>query len=405
MAFFSPLTLAEWIALEVAAYDAQSAIPANTGPGSTMGAIANAGGMSSMQLQQQLLYLVAIARLATIPPLSNGQPSPDTISFAAPFGITPVGSLAATGTFVFATSSPVGSQLVIPVGGIAQTAGGLQYIVVADPTQSAYSAALGGYVIAVGQTQCNVTMTCATPGSIGNLAASISLTPYTGAGVQPIVGISSISNPSALTNGVDGESDADFKARFTLTVSSGRSGTANAIIAAVLDIAPGIIYSFGDRVNLDTTTHTGFFTFIVNYANTGSGAPTALITAATAAINSIFGRAAGISFACDGPTMTTVNAACTVTPLPGFSGSDVIAAVQAAFATFVNGIGLNPDTTPTLCSIARCYAALLGATINGVPCVYDVTLLQLNGGGTDLTAAFGNQFAAGTVTVSTLPPP
>jgi Baseplate J-like protein len=402
MAFFSPLTKDEWLAIGVEAYNAYASKPANTGPGSTMGAVEQSAAAAALELQQQLLYLAAIARLSTIPALTNGQPSPDAISFAAPFGITPLGSIAAGGAFLFQTASPVANgPLVIPVGGVAQTAGGLQFVVVADTTNSNYSVSLGGYPINNGGSSTTVTMQCVTPGSIGNIPANTSLTPYNVAGSAPIVGISQISNPANLTTGEDGESDVDFKARFTILVSSGRAGTANAIIGAVLSTGTGIIYSFGDRVNADLSVHNAYFTFVVNYANSGTTTPPGLITQAQGAIDSIYGRSAGISYQVIGPTLVTVTPQALLIPKPGFAGADVIAAANAQAIAFINAIGLNPDTTSTVCSLAKMYASLLQTKINGQLCVDDVQNLLLNGSAADVTASFAFQLVAGTPVFTT----
>lgn len=400
MALFNPLTQAQWIAIGLDAYSAAAATPAYTGPGSAMGAIAYDGARTAMQAQQQLLYLAAIARLATIPALPNGQPSPDAISFAAPFGIAPLGSAAASGLFLCTTASPVSQgPLVIPVGGVAITPGGTQFVVVADLTNSNYSVALGGYPINNGDVSTTVTMTALASGSLGNLVADTPLSPYNSAGAVPIVGIATISNPSALTNGDDGESDAAFKARFTLTVSSGRAGTANAVIASVLDIQPGLIYSFGDRVNADGSTHNAFFTFVVNEAGTGTAPSGALLSEATAAINSVTGRSAGISFTCIGPTLQNINVHATLTSAPGFNDTDVIAAATTQLTTYLNNIGMNPDTTPMSVSIAKIYAVLLATQINGVNCVADVPSLTVNGQNTgDITVPFAYQAVCGNLT-------
>jgi uncharacterized phage protein gp47/JayE len=401
-ALFTPLSQEEFEALAFDAYNAEATTPANTGTGSTMGAIGNAASTLALQLQQQGLYLEAIARLLTIPALPSGQPSPDAVSFCAPWGIAPLGSAAATSqAFLFTTPSAVsGGPLVIPVGGVAQTPGGLLWVVIADPTNSNYSAGLKGYPIANGLTSTSVTMACLTAGSIGNLPAGSLLFPYNSSNTAPITGIQSITVSATISTGQDGETDAAFKARFTLTVSSGRAGTANAIIAAVLAIQPGLIYSFGDRVNADGSSHNAYFTFVVNEAGTGSGAPGGLITAAAAAVNSANGRSAGISFQVIGPATIVVNVTVTITVAPGVDQTAATAAVQAAITNYINNIGLAPDTSATVCDIGLGYVAAYGAQVNGAQAVAKVQNLQYNGEGVDQSAAFAYQFVAGSVNVT-----
>jgi uncharacterized phage protein gp47/JayE len=409
MAFFNPLTAAEWFAIGVNGYNAEADIPAYTGPGSTEGAIAYSASQTAMQLQTQLQYLALITRLYTIPAI-NGYPSPDAISFCAPFNIQPIGSLAATGSeetstgFTFATASAVsGGPLIQPVGAVAVTPGGLQFVIVADAANPNYNAAAGGYPIGNGDSSTVVTMTCLTPGSIGNLAAGTQLVPYNAPGQPSIVGIASISNANALTSGQDGETDAAFKSRFTLTVSSGRAGTANAITGAVLATQTGLIFSFGDRVNADGSTHNAYFTFILNEANTGSiiGGGSPIITAAEAAINGIYGRSAGISFQCIPPAAFNINIDATVTPVAGFTNTQVTAAATAQITAFLNALGLNPDTTPISVKVAACYVALMTTQINGTNCVADVPSLTVNGQEAgDISVPFAYQALAGTINIT-----
>ena len=377
-------TLAQFQALWATQYTAAALLPANTNPGSSLGSIANADSLLALQIQNEVVYADSISRLATSAGL-------DVDSFVNPFGVYRIGAVASEGTVTFSTPSPVGTQVVVPVGAIVTTSGGLQFTVIADPSQPTYSSALNGYVIAVGLSSTNATVQCAVAGTIGNVLAG-QITVIFGSSSAPFpAGVTSVTNGSAFANGVDQESDAALMARFTLTVSSGRVATGNAITAAVLAIQAGLIVSFGDMVNADLSAHTAFFTLVVNEANTGTGASSALITSATAAINAT--RSAGISFACIGPSIVPVNAVATIAVTPGFLSASVIAAVQAAYTAFVNGIGLNATTGSTTCSLAKVYAALLL-----VPGVDDVTGLTLNGGTADIVAPFANQLVAGTGT-------
>lgn len=386
MAYLTPLTGAALFQQAVENYETEATLPAATDAGSSLGAMFEATVLLALQLQQQAIYLAAISRLAT----STGA---DVDSFCAPFGVTRLGATYATGQVTVTYPSPVGSPQLIPVGAIVQTTGGLQFTVSADATNPNYNATANGYYVQTGQTSVSVTVTCSVSGTTGNVAANTITQIYSGSNSPPIPGSPAVTNPSAFTDGVGSESDDAFKARFTLTVSSGRVATATAIIAAVLAIQTGLIYSFGDMVNADGSTHDAYFTFVVNEANTGTAPSSALLSAVQAAINAV--RSAGISFQAIGPTLVPVNASGTIVPVTGYSSAVVLPAVQAQYAAFVNAIGLNPDTTPTTCSLARCYAALLQTQVNGVYVVFDVTGLLLNGVAGDVTAPFANQLVAG----------
>lgn len=515
MSGFTPMTQAQLADLAATAFASQPGVVApNTDPGSALGPAFNAAALLATYIQNELTYIVSIERMANIPALPSGLPNPDLDSFCAPFGVTRLAASFATGSATCSTPSPVQSRITVPAGAIVATPAGVQFVISANGP--GYDSGTGGYDIPANQSSVVVPLTSLTAGTVGNVAAGTQFT-ATGGGLAMPPAVNSITNAAAFSNAEPDESDAAFKTRFTLTVSSGRVATQNAIIAATLAVQPGIIYSFGDRVNLDLTEHDAYFTLVVNLANTGvapsaallasvinaiegvngtfasgtltiGGTPTVgdtvsatlvngvnsvttsaytvqagdtVATIATALTNLIlaspadvfvsasstgavitvtavaFGtagnaitiqgtatgghttitpttatnltggtlatttnqavRAAGISYQVVGPTIESVNGSGSITPTPQFIGQQTAVnnAVNTAFAAFVNGIGLNTDTTPTVCSIARCYAALLATTINGVPCVFDVQNLLLNGSGVDISFPFGQQCVAG----------
>lgn len=386
MAYLTPLTNAQLFQQAVEQYAAEAAVPAQTDTGSTLGAMFEAAALLGLQLQQQAIYLAAISRLAT----STGA---DIDSFCAPFGVTRLAAIQAYGAASVTYASPVITAQLIPVGAIVQTAGGLQFVVIADATNPAYNATANGYYVAIGQTTVSPTVQCTTSGIIGNVAANTITQIYGGSSSPPIPGLPTVTNVAAFATGTDPESDDALSARFTITVASGRVGTGTAIIAAALAVQTGVIYSFGDQVNPDLSQHTAFFTFVVNEGGTGTAPSAALISAVTSAIEAV--RPAGVSYTIMAPTLVPVNGVGTIVPVAGYDAGTVQAAVAAQYAAFVNAIGLNPDTTPTTCSLARCYASLLQTQVNGVNVVFDVTGLQLNGSAGDVTAVFGDQLVAG----------
>lgn len=516
MAGFTPQTQTALANIAATAFASQPGVVApNTDTGSALGPIFQSGALLATYIQNELQYIVSIERMANIPALPNNLPNPDLDSFCAPFGVIRLGGVASTGTVTCSTPTPVGSQVVVPALAIIANANGVTFQI--QPNGAGYDPSTGGYDINTGFSSVNVPVLCLTPGILGNVLAG---TAFTQTGNIPIPSVNSITNAAAFTDGVQTETDAALKARFTLTVSSGRVGTANAIIAAALSVQPGVIYSYGDRVNLDLSTHDAYFTLVVNLANSGAAAPGSLITevegalegatgtfatgtlsisgsptagdtvtatlanggfsvttpayvvqagdttstvaanvgalinqseavvgnlafigAVSASANfiaisalqfgtagnliSYFGtavggttitptmaadlaggtivnagyqqtRPAGISYQVVGPTIVPVTGSGSIVPTNQFVGQQtaIQSAVLASYIAFVNGIGLNVDTTPTVCSIARCYAALLATQINGVNCIFDVTGLTLNGLSTDQVLAFSNQFVA-----------
>ncbi|MDE2102099.1 MAG: baseplate J/gp47 family protein [Patescibacteria group bacterium] len=393
MSGFSPFTLTQLQAAASTGYASQAGTPANTDPGSSLGAIFNAAAMLTLFEQNEAFYIQAILRLASIPPLPNGAPNPDVDSFCEAFGVPRLGPDAASGTFTFTTYSPVGSTVTVPAGAIYASPTGVQFQVQAGGPN--YDSTTGGYDITAGNSSVDVPGLCLQEGIIGNVVAGTQFAPV-GGQTSPIPpAIATISNASDLVDGLDTEPDSAYKARFTITVASGRTGTGLAIVAAALAVQSNIIYSYGDQVNPDGSAHPGFFTLYVNLANSGTVAPPALVTACAAAVEAV--RSAGISYAVLGPAIQPITVSASLTIKGNFSAASVIAAANAQWALFANATGLQPDTSLSRISIAAAYASLLRDTnLNGVPCVADVQNLTLNGGTSDITAAFGTQLVAGT---------
>jgi uncharacterized phage protein gp47/JayE len=384
---FTPQTLQQFQQLIASQYSQQAAKTANTDSKSTLAAIFNAVAALAVQQQLNISQAFALSRLAT----SSG---PDVDSFCQPFGVTRLPQEASSGTVVFSTPSPVSGKVTIPVGTIVSTPSGLQFVVIADNSQPGYNASDGGYDIFTGQSSVSATVQCLTPGSIGNVQANQITQLYGGPGAQPIVGVNAVTNPAAFTNGRDAETDAELKNRFTQQMMSGGGGTNPAIAAAILGVQPGLTYSIGDQINPDGSAHSGFFTVVVNVAGSGTAPQSSLINSVNNAVANA--RAVGIAWTVVAPTLVPVNVTATLHLASGAISANVIAAATTAMQNFINGIGLNPNGSPTTCTFAQTIATLLG--VSGVA---NVTGLQLNGGTADITAAFANQLVAGTMNFTT----
>jgi hypothetical protein len=383
---FVTLTLAQITDLLATQFSASpDVLPANTDAGSSLGAIFNADGLLMLFVQNELVYVDSISRLST----SNGD---DVDTFCQPFGVYRLGPTPSSGGVTCSTPSPVsGSPLIVPVGGVVVTSSGLQFTIVADESNPDYNAGDAGYPIAIGDSSTTVSVVCTVAGSIGNVVAGQINAVFGSSTSVPITGISTVSNAEPFTNGINQESDADYKARFTLIVSSGRVATQNAILGAIASVEAGLTYSLGDRINPDGSTHLGFFSVIVNVRGQNTGPSGALLSAVTAAVEAV--RSAGISYVVQGPTLDAVTASGTVTILPGFVSMAVLNAVAAAYAAYVNAIGLDPAGGTTTLSFGKTYAALLT-----VPGVGDIDDLLLNGAVENIVAPFATQIVAGTAT-------
>lgn len=113
------------------------------------------------------------------------------------------------------TQIPVGTQY-FTKSGITSTGGSLQYAT----TQPA--------VLLAGTSSIDIPVECTTSGTIGNVAPDS----ITGSGVM--IGASSVSNLSAMTGGVDTETDAGLRQRFKDTLLRNVSGTRDWYLAVCL---------------------------------------------------------------------------------------------------------------------------------------------------------------------------
>lgn len=372
-------TFAQLKALQASRYSAVAAMPANTDKGSTTGSIFDAASLMGLTIQSEINYVNLIARLASIPAMPDGSPNPDVDSFCEPFGVKRLGPTAASGVETFTAPSPVGSPLVIPKGGQVATETGLVFTLDDDVT------------MLTGNTTVDGAITCTTPGIIGNVGIDTINQIQNGAGIPTITGINSVTNAAAFTNGEDFESDAQYKVRFTLQVSTGVVATANAIMAAAAAVEAGLTFSFGDRKNLDGTLHTAFFTLVVNLLGHAAGPGSSLLSAVTTAVEKT--RSAGISYAVTGPTLVPVNGAATITvdPTAGFTEEEVQTAVTAAYVDYLNNIGLDSEGGTTEADYFT-----VGCVLTSVPGVKKIDSLTLNSGTSDVVAVFGEQIVAGT---------
>jgi hypothetical protein len=345
-------------------YSAVAAIPANTNPGSTCWSLGNAAALLALNVQQQLAYVQMISRLATSISTVPGVNSPNVDSFCTPFGVLRIASTYATGAVTLTAPSVATAQIVVPVGGIVSTPSGISYAIIADTTNTNYSAILGGYPINVGNTSTTATVQCLIGGSAGNVQAGQITSIANSATSPPITGISTVNNTSAFTTGANTEADTSYAARFTTTMSTGVVGTDNALIAATLGVfpgttlgIPGLIYSCGDGLNASGVATAAVVSMYVNYYGTGTAAPSGLIAQVQTALNAV--RSGGIIATAYAPTIVPVNISATIHVPVGLNSATVLTACANAYAAYVNNLGLSPNGGSTQVDYFSVGAALL----------------------------------------------
>jgi uncharacterized phage protein gp47/JayE len=358
----------------VAAIQAKATTLLNLTVGSVLRAIVEAIAGVTLWLQGLVVYVLTLTRFST----SVGS---DADSWAADFSFTREPAVAASGQVTFSRFTTT-NQSVIPFGAILQTGDGTQtFTVNVDPTNSAYNATLGGYVMGIGIATLTVEVTAQNAGSQGNVLANT----ITSMG-QGIPGVDTVTNAAAFTTGIDAESDTAFKARFVLYIASLSKATLGAIQSAIVNVQQGLQYTITENYDYNSAYDPGFFWVAID---DGSGTPPSqLLTNVGAAIEAV--RALGIRFAVFAPVVVTANVSMTITSATGLTHSVVVGAVGLAITNFINGLGLGNGLPYTQ----------LAAVAYGVPGVVNVSAVLLNSSTADIAGNVQNTIKAGTVSVA-----
>jgi Baseplate J-like protein len=327
----------------------------------------------ALWLQTQALLVLQAARLSTAVGTDvdtftvDFMPAvPGSVTTALPNGSPRLQANPATGQVTYGRLSPGANAILIPNGSLVQSNDGTQqYTVIADSTNLAYSAALNGYTLAAAATSVSVLVQGVTPnpstgvpGSNGNISAGA-----ISANQSSIAGIDFVVNAAAFTNGVDGETDAALKARFSLYILGLSRGDIYGVESALAGLNVSIVYTIVDQYTYSGVFSPGFFYVVVD---DGSGVPPpAFLTAAANAVNAV--KPLGVQFGIFAPLLVTVNASLIISCLPGYTPSVVVAAVQVAIATNLTLLGLGAGTGPY--QIAEWAQAVPGVAPNGITAV------------------------------------
>ncbi len=205
--------------------------------GSTLRAVLEANASTGLWMQWLILQVLRTTRAAT----SAGA---DLDSWMADLTLTRLPAVPATGIVTFARFTPLLSAL-IPAGTQVRTADGAQTFSVAiDTTNSAWSAASNGYVVASGLASLDLPVVGVVPGSAGNVqTGGISVL------ASAVPGINSATNNAAFQNGLDAESDNAFRSRFQNFIASRSRATRAAVGYAISSIQQGLNYAIQENVD------------------------------------------------------------------------------------------------------------------------------------------------------------
>lgn len=344
--------------------------------GTVLRALVEANASIALWLQYLIVLMLARTRAAT----SAGT---DLDSWMADFGVVRLPAIAAAGTVVMSRLTP-GLPASVPVGASVRTLDGTgRFSVVEDAGNSAWTGS--SYSLAATAAAIVVPVRADTAGSSGNLPAG-SLTVLATA----IPGIDEVSNPAATGGGLDAESDASLRARFSSFIDSRSRATTIAVGYAVESVQQGLRFVVSENQLPDGTERLGSFVITVD---DGSGAPSAsLLKSVTTAVDAV--RPLGSVLAVRPPTVVAANVELTVQLTTPATLQDVATAISTAITGWIAGL-------PIGASLPR--SRVVQLTFDAAGSVVDVPSVLLNGMAADLVPGATSLVMPGAVTLTVTP--
>lgn len=305
-------------------------VPVVLSPGDTVLGMFDAVKVQFDRIQSAIYQATLLARAQT----SSG---PDLDSFYAQFGFYRLKATPPQGLETFGRNTPAASVISVSPGTtIVQTSDGtIQYQVVGDTTQPNWNATAGAYQLPIGGLTMPVTVqgiisAGGTSGSSLRVAAGALNTLAAQVG-----GIDFVTNPNAISNGFDQETDAAFRARFPTYLATLGEATEAAILFAVENVQSGLAVDLLENENAAGLPQLGTFTTLVD---DGSHNPSSsLLAACLAAANK--SRAFTVEAQARGPAQAPLAIATNVHLANGTVVTSAISAVQSAIASYVNSVG------------------------------------------------------------------
>jgi len=347
--------------------------------GSTLRAIVEANASLALWMQWLIIQVLRVTRAST----SQGG---DLDTWVADFGVTRVAAVQANGSIVFSRFSPVAAAF-IPATTVVKTSDGTQSFALAyDGSNPAWSPAQGGtqagYTIGAGVASLSLPAFAVTAGTAGNVQPD-TITLISAA----LPGVDTVTNPAAFIGGLDAESDAALRTRFSLFLASRTQATTAAIAFAVATVQQGLATLLVENQTPDGAARPGTFTLTVD---DGSGDPPAsLLTAISTALEAV--RPLGSSFSVQPPTVLRPTVTMTIATAPGANHAAIVSEVTAALSAALSAMPIGGVLAfSRLAAIA--YAADSAVT--------NVTGVSLNGGTADLVPRASGLVRPGTITVN-----
>lgn len=346
------------VANTIAGIQGRAAKLINFSTGSTLRAIVEGFAGLYLWFQNLVAQVVKASRLSTAAGIdvdtftADFMPIiPGSQTVALPGGSPRLGAQAASGQVTFARFTAGPSTCFIPAAlsldpvtgaptnagastaATCQSADGTQnFTVMANTTFATYSAVTGGYTLAANIGSINVPVQAQVAGIGGNVLSG-AITNIT----TPIVGIDTVTNAAAFTNGAIQESDSALKIRFAAYILGLSRGDYYGLSASILGSETNIQWTLTESHDYITGGyHPGFF-FVV--ADDGSGSPSTTFMAAVQ--NAVLAvRPLAGAFAVFTPIIIGAAVSLQITTANGYDHNTVVAQVAATISNNINALGL-----------------------------------------------------------------
>lgn len=254
----------------------------------------------------------------------------DLDSFMADFGFLRLAATNASGRVTLTTKVAKATNVLISVGKTVQVTGGaIKFDIVEDASLPAWSAEQNAYVLPAGTLSIDVAIKAQVAGSGSNVQAT-----QINQIANAITGIDLVNNQQPFTNGLDAESDRDFRNRFILWINSLSKATKAAILSTVLNVQQGLNISLLENTDTAGNARNGFFTVVVD---DGSGAtPAPLLTSIFNAVDEV--RGFTIQHGVLAAALVLVTIQLNIKVAAGANAAATQQAVQTAILAYVNSL-------------------------------------------------------------------
>jgi len=214
-------------------------------------------------------------------------------AFCNLFGVYRLSGKRASGVVTFSINTPATNIYDIPVGTQVAVPIGPNY------TSAIYYSTTSPAILGIGDTSVDVPVVATLPGAYSNVPIGVITR-----NVTNLVGITSVLNNSAITNGLDPESDSALRSRWQNTAFNNTTGTqGNYVMTAMQDPNVNLVNTIGQQAFYNEQLQ-------INAYVSGSGNPTFLLVAYSGMTSAISGTTfSGTQIVASGSYLSTTTAA------------------------------------------------------------------------------------------------